>query len=174
MRKNVFGRKFKRDKNERKALFKSLMSSFIMAERIETSEAKAKAIKPEIEKLITKAKQGTNSAKLILQKSLTKEAFDKIIKEIAPRFTKRQGGYVRLMKSGNRFGDDAPTVIMEWTEMESQISNIKSQIPVEKKTTVRVQKPTRKSPARKLSTASAKGRSSSGRKKAAPKTKKAK
>ena len=126
MKKNVFGRKFKRDKNERKALFKSLMSALVMSERIQTTEAKAKAIRPEIEKLLTKAKQGGNAAKLVIEKSLTKPAYDKIIKEIAPRFSKRQGGYTRLIKLGERFGDDAPVVVMEWTEMAQAI------VPVEK------------------------------------------
>ena len=127
MKKNVFGRKFKRDKNERKALFKSLMSALVMSERIQTTEAKAKAIRPEIEKLVTKAKQGGNAAKLVIEKSLTRPAYDKIIKEIAPRFDKRQGGYTRLIKLGERFGDDAPVVVMEWAEMATAI------VPVEVK-----------------------------------------
>src|ERR1035437_288230 len=125
MKKNVFGRKFKRDKNERKALFKSLMSALVMNERIQTSEAKAKAIRPEIEKLVTKAKKGGNAAKLVIEKSLTREAFERIIKEIAPRFEKRQGGYTRLIKLGERFGDNSPVVVMEWTEVATAI------IPVE-------------------------------------------
>jgi len=125
MNKNVFGRKFKRDVNERKALFKSLMSSLVLYERIETTESKAKAIKSEVEKLVTKAKQGDNSAKSVLEKSLSKPAFDKILKEIGPRFSKRAGGYTRLIKLGRRFGDDAPVAILEWVET-AQI------VPVEK------------------------------------------
>ncbi len=116
MKKNVFGRKLKRDKNERKALFKSLMSSLILNERIKTSEAKAKAIKPEIEKLVTKAKKGENAARNILSKNLSKEAVEKLIKDLAPRFDKRQGGYTRLIKLGKRLGDDSQIVLMEWTE----------------------------------------------------------
>jgi len=116
MKKNVFGRKLKRDKNERKALFKSLMSSLVIHERIQTTEAKAKAIRAEVDKLVTKAKQGGNSANLVLEKSLSRPAFDKIIKEIGPRFSKRQGGYTRLIKLGKRFGDDAPVAILEWVE----------------------------------------------------------
>jgi large subunit ribosomal protein L17 len=122
MKKNVFGRKLKRDKNERKALFKSLMSSLVLHEKIETTEAKAKAIRAEIDKLVTKAKQGGNSANLVLEKSLSRPAFDKIIKEIGPRFSKRQGGYTRLIKLGKRFGDDAPVVILEWVEKAEIIS----------------------------------------------------
>src|ERR1035437_7871900 len=110
MKKNVFGRKLSRDKNERHALFISLMSALVMHERIITTEAKAKAIKADVEKLITKAKDGSNAAKLVLKKSLSQNAFDKILKEIAPRFDKKQGGYVRLIKAGKRFGDDAPVV----------------------------------------------------------------
>jgi len=125
MKKNVYGRKFKRDKNERKALFKSLMSALVMNDRIQTSEAKAKAIKPEIEKLVTKAKKGGNAAKLVIEKSLTKAAFDRMVNEIGPRFEKRQGGYIRLIKLGERFGDNSPVVIMEWTESAQAI------VPVE-------------------------------------------
>lgn len=160
MRKNVFGRKFKRDKNERKALFKSLMSSLVLAERIETTEAKAKAIRPEIEKLVTKAKQGTNAAKLVLQQSLSKEAFDKILKDVAPRFTNRQGGYTRIIKRGNRFGDDAPVVLMEWTEIAV------AAVPAQAE---KVEKPVRKTAAKKAPAKRAKTV-----KKAAPKTKKTK
>jgi large subunit ribosomal protein L17 len=121
MKKNVFGRKLKRDKNERKALFKSLMSALVMNGRIQTSEAKAKAIRPEIEKLVTKAKKGGNAAKLVIEKSLTKEAFDKMVKEIGPLFEKRAGGYTRLIKLGERFGDNSPVVVMEFTEISQAI-----------------------------------------------------
>ena len=87
------GRKLSRDKNERKALFTSLMSALVMKERINTTEAKAKAIRADVEKLVTKAKEGRNAAKLVLKKSLSQEAFDKILKGIAPRFANKQGGY---------------------------------------------------------------------------------
>lgn len=130
MKKNVFGRKLSRDKNERKALFKSLMSSLVLYEKIETTEAKAKAIRPEIEKLVTKAKKGGNAAKLVLEKSLSRPAFDKMIKEIGPRFSKRQGGYVRLIKLGRRFGDDSPVVVIEW--VDKAVAIIPSELTKEK------------------------------------------
>ena len=122
MRKNVFGKKLKRTKNERSALFKSLMSSLVLNESIKTTEAKAKAIKPEIEKLVTKAKNVEKGAKGVLHKSLSKEAFDKIIKEIGPRFAKRNGGYTRIIKLGERFGDNSPLVLIEWVEKADKAS----------------------------------------------------
>src|SRR5476651_1896210 len=106
MKKNVYGRKLGRDKNERQALFKSLMSALVLNETIQTSEAKAKAIKPEMEKLVTKARINEVAARKVVEKSLSKDAFEKMIKEIGPRFAKRNGGYTRLIKIGKRFGDD--------------------------------------------------------------------
>jgi large subunit ribosomal protein L17 len=132
MKKNVYGRKLSRDKNERRALFSSLMSALVMEERIVTTSAKAKAIRADVEKLITKAKDGSNAAKLVLKKSLSQRAFDKILKEIAPRFDKKQGGYVRLIKAGKRFGDDAPVVVMEWTEQSQAIVPVLTEKKVKK------------------------------------------
>jgi large subunit ribosomal protein L17 len=149
MKKNVFGRKLKRDKNERTALFKSLMSSLVLKERIQTTEAKAKAIKGEIEKLVTKAKKNENGAKLMIEKSLSRPAFEKLLKEIAPRFSRRQGGYTRLIKLGNRLGDDAPVVVMEWTEVAQAIVPVQTE-KVEKKEKVKEKKvPAKKTKARK-------------------------
>src|SRR3990167_6017139 len=118
MKKNVFGRKLKRDKNERKALFKSLMSSLILHERIQTTEEKAKAIKPDIEKLVTKAKKATDSSMDAIRASINPNAFEKFIKEVAPRFAARNGGYTRIIRLNQRLGDQAQMVLIEWTEGE--------------------------------------------------------
>lgn len=119
MRKNVFGRRFKRDKNERRAMFKSLMSSLVLEGRIKTTEAKAKAIKGEVDKLITKARKEVLLAKKLLGQKLHPEAIEKLIKEVAPRFAKRQGGYTRIIKLERRVGDNAQVVLMEWVEGEN-------------------------------------------------------
>jgi len=116
MRKNVFGRQFKRDKNERTALFKGLISSLILHERIKTTEDKAKAIRGQVDKIITKAKKGEALARHLLQKQLPKKEIEKVIHEIAPRFKDRQGGYTRIIRIGRRFSDNAQMVLMEWTE----------------------------------------------------------
>lgn len=116
MRKNVFGRQLKRDKNERKALFKSLLSSLVIYERIQTSEAKAKAIKSDADKLITKAKKGGLHSYRLLEPELSTDAVKKLLNTIAPRFTNRQGGYTRIIRVGKRLKDNSQEVILEWSE----------------------------------------------------------
>jgi large subunit ribosomal protein L17 len=113
MRKKVFGRKFKRDVNARRALFRSLISSLILKERIQTTEAKAKSIRADVDKLITKVKNG--KARNLLSDLLFPHALDKLVNDIAPRFKDRPGGYTRILRVGNRFGDDSSMVLMEWT-----------------------------------------------------------
>lgn len=114
MRKKVFGRKLKRDTNERKALFKGLLSSLVLNERIKTTEAKAKAIKAEADKLVSLAKR--NQAERLSSGYLTQDAIRKLVANIAPGFKERNGGYTRILRVGNRFSDNASMVIMEWVE----------------------------------------------------------
>lgn len=124
MKKKVFGRQFKRDTNERKALFKGLMESLVMHESIQTTEEKAKAIKGQVEKLITLAKKRGNEAKRFLQAYLTADAAEKVIKDLSPRFAKRSGGYTRIIKMGKRFSDDAKMAVIEWVEKkELEVKN---------------------------------------------------
>lgn len=115
MRKQVFGRQLNRTKNQRKALFSGLISAVISKGRIETTEEKAKSIKGDLEKLVTKAKKG-ESAKRLLQKDLKPFEIDKMINQIAPTFKDRNGGYTRIIKTGKRFNDNASMVILEWVE----------------------------------------------------------
>lgn len=127
MRKKVFGKQLSRDKNERTALFKGLMSALVLNESIQTTEAKAKAIKGEIEKLVTRAlRSSSGQARRLLGKGLTPLAIEKMLINIAPRFKERKGGYTRIIRLGKRFGDDAQVVMLEWVE-KAQI------IPVEEK-----------------------------------------
>lgn len=124
MRKNVFGRQFSRDTNQRKALFKSLISSLILDESIETTLEKAKAVKGDVDKIINKAKNGDRELKVhLLQRRLGAEAMNKVIKDIAPRFIDRTSGYTRIIRLGRRFSDNAEMAIMEWV-VNSQISPV--------------------------------------------------
>ncbi len=115
MRKHIFGTQFGRDTNERKALFKTLASSLVLEERISTTLAKAKAIRPYVEKLVTKARKGETAFRLI-EPYLTKEAALKMIEQVSPRFSGRQGGYTRIVFAGNRIADNAPVAIIEFTQ----------------------------------------------------------
>ena len=134
MKKHVYGRKFKRDANERKALFKNLLTSLVLEERIKTTEAKAKAIKAAADKLITKVKKGEMADKL-LHADVNQDAVKKLIADIAPRFAKRAGGYTRIIKIGKRrVADNAEMVYIEWTEQssKSKVQSSKSE-KIEKK-----------------------------------------
>lgn len=122
MRKNIFGKQLGRDINERKALFKTLSSSLVMVERIRTTEQKAKAIKPYVEKLVTKARKNGVMAARVLHPYLAKDAVEKMVNDIVPRFADRPGGYTRIIHAGNRPADDAPMVIMEWVEKTNVVS----------------------------------------------------
>jgi large subunit ribosomal protein L17 len=131
MKKRVFGRKFKRDVNERKALFKNLMSELVLHGRIKTTEQKAKAIRSSAEKLIKKAQKDMNLARKLLSSELIPQAIEKLIKDVAPKLSARAGGYTRLVKVGRRFNDDASMVVMEWVEY-TQPSEGKSEKLVKK------------------------------------------
>jgi len=121
MKKQVFGRHLKRDANERKALFKNLLTSLVIEERITTTQAKAKAIRSAADKLVTKAKKGGPDAYRNLAPDIRYDAVEKLIKTIAPRFADRQGGYTRIVKVGRRVADNASQVVMEWVVQSEKL-----------------------------------------------------
>lgn len=107
-------RKLGRDSSARKALFRSILTSFFACERIETTEAKAKEINGLAEKMITLAKRGDlHARRQVLSSLMDEEVVTKLFDEIAPKYADRQGGYTRIMKLGPRRGDAAPMVILE-------------------------------------------------------------
>ena len=121
MRHKKFGKKLNRDIKERKALFRSLINSLILHGRIKTTQAKAKAVTSLIEKLVTKAKDGSwaqvNQLKSFLNRS---ETVKKLTDEIAPRFQNKVGGYIRMIRLGRRKSDSAQEVLVEWTIPEEK------------------------------------------------------
>lgn len=116
MRKKVFGRQLKRDVNERKALFKNLLSSLVLHGRIQTTEAKAKAIKGDADKLITRVKKNGTNLFSLLQQHVNSGAAQRLIMDFGKRFENRTSGYTRILKIGNRLSDNASMVLLEWTE----------------------------------------------------------
>lgn len=114
MRHGIAGRKFNRTTNQRKALFRGLICSLFKYERIETSLAKAKAVKGLAEKLITFGKRGDlHSKRLVLSYIPNRAVVAKLFSEIAPRFINRNGGYLRIIKTRQRVNDRAPMAILE-------------------------------------------------------------
>lgn len=117
MRKKVFGRQLSRTKNQRKALFRGLVACLVEKEELTTTFAKAKAIHSETEKLVTKAKSATlNDRRMILKFLGRKHLVNKLCDVIAPVFQERKGGYLRIVKLGERRGDKAEMVKMMFTE----------------------------------------------------------
>lgn len=120
MRHQVAGRILGRDSAHRKALFRNLVKALYTHGRITTTDAKARAVRGDAEKLITKAKRGLADGgnrvhaqrqivSFLNDKTLAKKVFD----EFAPRYASRNGGYTRIIKLGKRLGDAADMVILE-------------------------------------------------------------
>ncbi|HEY8304494.1 MAG TPA: 50S ribosomal protein L17 [Solirubrobacteraceae bacterium] len=107
--------KLSRDSAHRKSLLMNLTKEVLEHERIKTSEAKAKAVKPEIEKLITLAKRGDLHARRQALSALSQDKFavHKLFEEVAPRYANRPGGYTRILKLGPRRSDATEMVYLE-------------------------------------------------------------
>jgi large subunit ribosomal protein L17 len=107
--------KLSRDSAHRKALMMNLSKEIIAHERIRTTEAKAKAVKPEIERLITLAKRGDLHARRQALSTLSQDKFAvyKLFEELAPRYASRPGGYTRILKLGPRRSDSSEMVLIE-------------------------------------------------------------
>jgi large subunit ribosomal protein L17 len=107
--------KLSRDSAHRRALLQNLCKEVIQHERIKTSEAKAKAVKPELEELITLAKRGDLHARRQALSTLGQDKFTvhKLFEEVAPRYAERPGGYTRILKLGPRRSDATEMVFLE-------------------------------------------------------------
>jgi large subunit ribosomal protein L17 len=115
------GRRFGGDAAHQKAMFGNLVASLIAAEALVTTEAKAKALRPVMEKMVTKAKKAAadNDQRVARQREVVayirdKEMAHKLFDEIGPRYADRQGGYTRILKLGPRHGDNAPMARIEF------------------------------------------------------------
>ena len=126
MRHRLAGRRLNRNSAQRRALFKNLMTELFRHERIRTTKAKALAVRPQAERLVTIAKRGQarrdadehdihqrrQVAAMLHDRLVVRKLFD----EIAPRFAGRPGGYTRIIKLGRRQGDGAEMVFLELVE----------------------------------------------------------
>ena len=107
--------KLSRDSAHRRALMRNLCRDMIEHERITTSQAKAKAVKPKLEKMITLAKRGDLHARRQVLAELGQDKFlvHKLFEEVAPRYADRPGGYTRIIKLGPRRSDSTEMVFLE-------------------------------------------------------------
>jgi large subunit ribosomal protein L17 len=107
--------KLSRDSAHRRSLMRNLCRDVIQHERIKTSQAKAKAVKPQVEKLITLAKRGDLHARRQALSELGQDKFlvHKLFEEVAPRYAERPGGYTRIVKLGPRRSDSTEMVFLE-------------------------------------------------------------
>lgn len=118
MNKKVFGRKLSRSRPAREALFSSLAQAMILTGKISTTRAKAKAVVPDIEKLVTLSKKGDLSSRRRALSMLdnAKDTVEALFGKVAKAFTGRQSGFTRLTSLPRRKGDNAQQVKIEWTE----------------------------------------------------------
>lgn len=111
------GRKLNRDRKQRQALFKGLINALVIKGQIKTTEAKAKAIRGLVDKLITKGKQQTLASRRLIAAFLqNQKAVNKIVDELGPLFKKRPGGFTRIVRLSQRRGDNAQIVRLELVE----------------------------------------------------------
>jgi len=116
------GKKLGRNTSHRRALLRNLVTSLVMEERIETTVSKAKAMRPQVEKMITLGKRGdVPSRRLASGFLMTREAVDKLFGTVAPRMGDRNGGYVRIIRKGFQQGDGAEKVFIELMGSEQVI-----------------------------------------------------
>ena len=134
MKHNITHRKLNRTTSHRKALLMNLSNSLIKHEQITTTLSKAKELRPFVEKIITLGKKGDlvsrrKTISILQDQKNTKKIFD----VISERYKERSGGYTRIIKIGNRFGDNAPTAIIELVDRDEDAKGLDSGPVPEKK-----------------------------------------
>ena len=142
MKHNIKHRKLNRTSSHRKALLMNMSNALIKHEQITTTLPKAKELRPFIEKVITLGKKGDLSARrkamsILQDEKMTKKIFD----ILANRYSERSGGYTRIIKIGNRYGDNAPTAVIEFVDRDEDAKGLDSGPIIEKKTTEEEQLP---------------------------------
>ena len=125
MRHKIAYRKLNRTSEHRKALFKNMLNSLIKYEQITTTLPKAKELKPQMDKVITLGKKGKlYNKKKLFSKLQDRNSTNKVTNILSKRYTKRNGGYSRIIKAGFRYGDDAPMAIIELVDRDKEAKKI--------------------------------------------------
>ena len=119
MRHRVAGRKLQRTTSHRNAMFRNMAAALIKHEQITTTTAKAKELRPYVEKLVTLAKKGgLSNRRLAYSRLMDDTQLVKLFDVIAPRYADRNGGYCRVIKAGIRMSDASPMAIIEFVDRD--------------------------------------------------------
>src|SRR5690349_1997257 len=119
MRHRNRGRHFSRESSHRQAMFANLAQSLVKHEQITTTLPKAKDLRPIVEKLVTLGKKGDlHHRRLLIARTRSEACAAKIMDTLAPRYKDRPGGYLRIMKAGFRYGDNAPMAVIEFVDRD--------------------------------------------------------
>ncbi len=119
MRHRNRGRKLNRTWEHRQAMFANMAQALVKHEQITTTLPKAKDLRPIVEKLITLGKRGDlHARRLLIARTRSEATAAKILDVLAPRYKERPGGYIRIMKAGFRYGDNAPMAVIEFVDRD--------------------------------------------------------
>ena len=140
MKHNIQNKKLNKNSSHRKAMFMNMSNALIKHEQITTTLAKAKELRRFVEKIVTLGKKGDLISKRktisILQ---DQKMYKKVFEVFADRYKNRSGGYTRIIKLGNRFGDNAPTAVIEFVDRDENAKGQDSGPVIEKKSTEEVE-----------------------------------
>ena len=140
MKHNIKNKKLNKTSSHRKAMFMNMSNALIKHEQITTTLAKAKELRRFVEKIVTLGKKGDllsrrKAVSILQDQKMSKKVFD----VLAERYKSRAGGYTRIIKLGNRFGDNAPTAVIEFVDRDESAKGIDSGPVIEKKSTEEVE-----------------------------------
>ena len=142
MKHNIKNKKLNKSSSHRKAMFMNMSNALIKHEQITTTLAKAKELRRFVEKIITLGKKGDllsrrKAVSILQDQKMSKKVFD----VLAERYKARLGGYTRIIKLGNRYGDNAPTAVIEFVDRDESAKGLDSGPVIEKKSTEEVEQP---------------------------------
>ena len=140
MKHNIKNKKLNKTSSHRKAMFMNMSNALIKHEQITTTLSKAKELRRFVEKIISLGKKGDlvsrrKTISILQDSKMSKKVFD----VLADRYKDRSGGYIRIIKLGNRFGDNAPTAVIEFVDRDENAKGLDSGPIIEKKSTEEVE-----------------------------------
>ena len=140
MKHNIKNKKLNKTSSHRKAMFMNMSNALIKHEQITTTLSKAKELRRFVEKIVTLGKKGDllsrrKAVSILQDQIMSKKVFD----VLAERYKTRAGGYTRIIKLGNRYGDNAPTAVIEFVDRDESAKGLDSGPVIEKKSTEEVE-----------------------------------